>query len=160
VTRFKRLVRVTTAIAALATSALAVWVVTTAVEGSSTGKLGKGTAAVVPIKVTFADGLTPGQSEPISFVIENNKPGARELTFTSLAVTTTSIPSQCAQFLQVATANGFWRAYLEGTGSPRTVAAGEVFSPDGMAAEYRLSLAEAAPQSCEEAALTVKVAAS
>jgi hypothetical protein len=148
---------------ALCGVAMAVWVLQGAIEGSSAPtKVAKNTTpTVVPIKVAFAaEKLEPGSSEPFMLTIENVT--STEVSFKNIALTITSSNEVgCPRTnLTVATTNGFWMQALEGKQTTATkIAAGATLALESVAAEFKITLASAAPIACETALFTVKALA-
>ena len=90
-TRTRRRKALTGALATLlvvAASSFAYYLIFANGEGSTTQPLGKGTAETVPLTVTFAPGLVPGQAEPITFQVKNTTKTLAKIGWLSWAATT------------------------------------------------------------------------
>lgn len=132
-------------------------------EGEGSAKLGKGTASNYSIHVSFAEGLTPGTTEPVDFVLEPPKAtDIQKLTVMS-SVDAEHTTAGCeASWFTVGTKNGFWREVLEGKQTTKSALnAGKDDLDTMFAAGYELSFAEAGTNqsSCEGATVTLKAVA-
>jgi hypothetical protein len=151
---------------ALCGTALAVWYLQGAIEGTSAPtKIAKTTTAtVVPIKVAFAAGaLEPGGKEPLELTIENTSPGATEVNFHNIALTVASSnEAGCPKSdIKITTTNGFWKEVIEGKQATMThVAPGASLNVESVAAGLTIELVPAASQACETATFTVHAVAS
>jgi len=86
--RRKALAGAITTLLVMAASSFAYYLIFANGEGSSTQKLGTAIPEVVPLKVTFAPGLVPGQSEPITFSVHNTTATAAKVGELSWKATT------------------------------------------------------------------------
>jgi hypothetical protein len=163
--QYKRrtIIAITGTVLVMATAAVAYYFVAGLGEGEGSAKLGKGTASNYSMKVSFAEGLTPGAKEPADFVLEP----PQATTITKLIVTPTIDKAHAeagceASWFSVTTANGFWKEVLEGKQQTKTAPnAGKDDLDTMFAAGIELAFAESGTNqsACEGATLTLKAVA-
>jgi hypothetical protein len=150
---------------ALCATAMAVWYLQGKTEGQSAPtKNGKATPTVVPIKVSFNEGLMAGAHEALEATVENNATGAVEDVFHNIVATVTSAePTGCpATNMRVYSTSAFWQQALEAKQTVATkIAAGAVTNLNTtFGAGLEVELLPTAPQGCEGVSMTIKLVAS
>ncbi|HXP37477.1 MAG TPA: hypothetical protein VN817_06910 [Solirubrobacteraceae bacterium] len=148
-------------VAVVASCAMAYFFVAGLGEGQHTAELGKGQAANYPVTVAFADGLTPGATEPITFVLEPSF--ATDLKHLDTTITT-STPECKASWFSITSPSSYWRGILEGNGQQQQgLPAHEATNLEQFGAGYTIGMKEEAAVdqgACESAHVTVKAVAS
>jgi hypothetical protein len=148
----------------MATGAFAYFLVTSLGEGEGSSKLGKGTQATYPISVKFAEGLSPGASEPISINLENTTGKATDIR--SLKLTISDAAPGCeASWFSVMSHNVEWNEIINGT---RAAAVAPIPIPAGntmfnaAVADVNIVFKEESgvnQSACEGSTLTIKAVA-
>jgi len=152
----RTLIATATTLLVVAFTAMAYFFVAGLGEGEGSAKLGKGSPANYPVKVQFADGLTPGQMEPLHLTLEPT--AATDVK--SITVTPSTGVAGCgASNFKVTSKNGFWKSVLEGTQSTTTAIPAGATDLESFAAALEVGMIEtgADQTACESATLTLHV---
>jgi hypothetical protein len=149
---------------AISAAAFGYFLLTTLGEGEGASKLGTGSTVTYPVKVSFAEGLVPGKTEPVTVMLENTTGKATDVKAVKIVITD-SAPECKASWFSVSSSNKEWNEILTGT---KAAAAAPVAVPIGnttfttMVANITLEFKEEASvnqEACEGSTLTLKAVA-
>jgi hypothetical protein len=148
----------------MATVAFGYFLVTVLGTGEGHATLGKGgTEVTYPVKVSFAEGLVPGKSEPVAITLENTT--GKATTVKAVKVTATTSVAGCeASWFTFSSSNQQWNEVLNGTKASTTAVpvptGNTVFTTAIANVEMAFKEEAAVDQTkCESAELKLKVVA-
>jgi len=162
--RIRHISRTTAVLAAtLATAAFGYFAATLIGEGEGHATAGSKATETYPVKVAFANGLAPGQSEPVSVTLEPKAATTiRSLVFTtSVDATHATAGCEASWFVVSATKEfgGFWTKLLEGKGEA-SITPGEELESEKAGIKVTFTETGTNQDACENAEVKIKARAS